>query len=112
MPRSFAWVIAGVVALAIAFALGGMRNGPSFHVGRADVTAAGGGSITTDDWTYGLPSDVAWTGRDGRWRDHGQPDCLPPGAIVNDLRFAAVEVNVEGTTWRQVLFVDCRSVPS
>jgi hypothetical protein len=78
--------------------------------GRADSTGNGGGSITTDGWTYGFSSDVPWTDANNSWHDGGTPDCLPPLSSVDEVRFAWIEVSVEGASWRPVIWIDCRSV--
>jgi predicted small lipoprotein YifL len=80
---------------------------PEIQTGRADAgeTAI---SISTDDWTYGVPSDgVTWIDKDGSLHDTGRPDCLAPG-VSRQIRFAAVQVTVQGSTWRPVIWVSCR----
>ena len=88
---------------------GGGAVSPDIQTGRADVNAAGnGGSITTNDWTYGLPTEgVNWVDRQGTLRDAGLPECLAPGTST-DVRFGAVEVRVEGVTWRAVVWISCQ----
>ena len=73
------------------------------------MTAAGdGGSITTSTWTYSLPTEgVNWTDREGTIHDAGRPDCLALGTST-DVRFAAVQVTVEGSTWRPVVWISCQ----
>ena len=74
--------------------------------GRAGA-AEGAISIETDDWTYGVPLDgVSWTDETGTWHDGGRPACLAPG-VTRKVRFAAVKVTVEGTTWRPVVWISC-----
>lgn len=104
------WAAVIVVALAVGFFIGTWRAGATIQTGRADSTGNGGGSITTDGWTYGFSSDVAWIDSGNRWHEGGLPDCLPPLSSVEGIRFAAVEVTVEGSTWRPVVWIDCRSV--
>jgi len=99
------------VALAVGFLLGTGRSGATIETGRADSTGGGGGSISTDGWTYGLSSDISWTDVHGSIHGGGLPDCLPPLSSVEGVRFAWVEVSVEGAGWRQVVWIDCRSVP-
>jgi hypothetical protein len=103
-------VAIAVVALAIGFFAGTWRQGPIIDTGRADSTADGGGSISTDGWTYAFPADVTWVDASNVWHEDGPPDCLPPGSSVDDVRFAAAEVSVEGSNWRPVVWIDCRSV--
>ena len=100
-----------IVALAIGFAVGTWRGGATIETGRADSRGqGGGGSISTDGWTYAFGADVEWLGLDNSWHDRGIPDCLPPGSSVPDVRFAWTEVTVEGLTWRPVVWIDCTSV--
>lgn len=98
------------VAVALGFLIGTWRSGVTIETGRADSKGDGGGSIITDGWTYGFSSDVAWTDNSNSWHDGGLPDCLPPLSSVEGLRFAWVEAKVEGTTFRPVVWIDCRSV--
>ena len=37
----------------------------------------------------------------------GTPDCLSADRSTM-VRFASVEVSIEGTTWRPVVWIDCR----
>lgn len=104
---------AGLLSLCIAVA--GLAAGcqgvasPAIQTGRADVNAAGdGGSITTPDWTYSLPTDgIVWIDRAGGRHDAGRPDCLPPGAST-EVRFAAIETRVADTMWRPVVWLSCQ----
>ena len=77
---------------------------------RGEAHAAEGAiSIETADWTYAVPLDgVSWVAEDDVWHDSGRPDCLQPSDQVTTVTFAAVEVTVEGTTWRPVIWVHCR----
>ena len=80
---------------------------PQVQTGRADA-APGAISIETDDWTYSVPLDgVTWIDEAGSSHDSGRPDCLAPGAS-RQIRFAAVETTIEGTTWRPVVWVSCQ----
>ena len=74
--------------------------------GTAD-SAEGAILVEADSHTYDIPLDVNWTGVDGVWHSGDRPECLPPDVQV-PIRFAWVEVTVENSTWRQVLWVDCR----
>jgi hypothetical protein len=98
------------VAVALGFLIGTWRSGVTIETGRADSTANGGGSISTDGWTYGFSSDTAWTDASNSWHDSGLPDCLPPLSSVEGVRFAWVQATVEGVSWRPVIWIDCRSV--
>ena len=98
-----------VVAVAAGYYLGS-RQTVRLSTGRADVAADGSGSISADDWTYGYGPGIEWTDALGTWHESGQPDCLPPGASVEDVRFAWTEASIEGFGWRPVVWIDCQSV--
>ena len=104
-------IVVGVclVAAGILTGCGGAAVSPDIQTGRADVNAAGdGGSISTSAWTYGLPTEgVTWIDRQGIEHDGGRPECLAPGTST-DVRFAAVEVRVGGSTWRPVVWISCQ----
>ena len=106
----FRVVILAAVLLAVGFGVGTWRAGTRMETGRADSKAHGGGSIITEGWTYGFGPDVMWIDTGNSWHDNGTPDCLPPLSSVEGVRFAWVEVTVEGSTWRPVVWIDCRSV--
>ena len=102
--------ILGVAAAAFVagFLVATWLDAPITDTGRADTMEGGGGSIETDDWTYGFSADVAWVDERGTWNHGSHPACLRHHESVN-VRFAAAEVNVEGTTWRPVVWIDCRT---
>ncbi len=80
----------------------------SIHTGIASA-AEGAISIEADGWTYAVPLDgVTWIDAAGSTHDGGRPDCLAADVPAHPVRFAAVEVSVEGRTWRPVVWVDCR----
>ena len=109
--RQLPWVAAVAVAVVVGFLVGTWRAGATIQTGRADSMGGGGGSIVTTGWTYGFSSDVAWTDASGSWHDGGTPACLPPLSSRDGVRFASVDVTVDGATWRPVVWIDCRSVP-
>jgi hypothetical protein len=102
-------ISACLVAAVILGGCAGSAVSPVIQTGRADVNAAGdGGSITTSDWTYSLPaSGFNWVDRQGSLHDGGRPECLAPGTS-SEVRFAAVDVHVEGATWRAVVWISCQ----
>lgn len=104
------WAAVIVVALVLGFLIGSWRSGVHIETGRADSTGEGGGSISTDGWTYGFGADVAWTDAFNTRHEGDIPDCLPPLSSVEGVRFAWVEATVEGVTYRPVVWIDCRSV--
>lgn len=100
-----------VLALAAGFLIGTRQAGVHTDTGRADSTAHGGGTIFTDDWAYGFAADVPWTDAANTRHEGDTPACLPPLSSVDGIRFAYVEVTVEGATFRPVVWVDCRGIP-
>jgi hypothetical protein len=104
-------VVAGVflIVLAILSSCGLATVSPNIQTGRADVNQAGdGGSITTSDWTYGLPTTgMTWVDSNGSVHDGGRPECLAPGTSTQ-VRFAAVDVQIEGSTYRSVVWLSCQ----
>jgi hypothetical protein len=95
--------------VASACAAGEADPGPAVIL-RGEVHSAEGAiSIETGEWTYGVPFDgVRWVDSDNVWHDEGRPECLPPIDPPATVTFAAVEVTIEGSTWRSVVWVDCR----
>lgn len=74
--------------------------------GRADG-ASDGLTIETADWSYGGGFGFRWVDATGSIHDGGRPDCVPEGGS-RMVRFAATEVTVEGSTWRPIVWLDCR----
>ena len=109
MRRGVVLAAATLVATGLIGGCGGAAVSPAVQTGRADVNAAGdGGSISTSDWTYSLPTEgVMWVDRQGTRHDNGLPECLAAGTST-DVKFAAVEVQVGGTTWRPVVWISCQ----
>lgn len=103
----FVLIVAGSALLA-GFVIGRAQPDVTIRTGAA-YAAEGAISIQSDDWTYGVPDDVAWIGADNAWRESGRPECLAPStAIIEDVRFASVDATIEGVAWRPVIWVDCR----
>ncbi len=99
-------VFAGLGLALLIIGCGGSSE-PMLLTGRADA-AENAISISTDGWTYSVPLDgVAWEDEAGRRHEGGRPACLEPGAS-RQIDFAAVEVTVEDSTWRPVVWVSCR----
>lgn len=68
----------------------------------------GDGTIDSDEWSYSVPLDVAWTGG-GAFHERGRPDCLQPsGREASEVvRLTWVEARADGKTWREVVSVGC-----
>jgi hypothetical protein len=100
--------LAGATLCATAFAVEDVLRPDRWEFTAEALSAEGAIGVTHDGRSYGVPTDVRW--RDARGREYldGRPDCLPPvGTTVPAARFTAVEVEVNGTTTRQVVFVEC-----
>jgi hypothetical protein len=53
---------------------------------------------------------VSWVDASNVWHQGDEPpECLVAARSVEGVRFAAVEVSIEGSTWRPVVWIDCRS---
>ena len=100
------WVASLVIAVGIG-AVAGRATAVTTHQA-VPMSAEGAVSIEADGWTYGVPMDVAWVGADGSFHDGGRPDCLPPGGTDQAVRFASVDLSVQGVGWRPVVWVSCR----
>ena len=107
--RIFLAVIVLVAALGAAFLLGGRLHPVSIQTGTAHSAS---GAISIEDangWFYSVPLDgVMWTDSKNALHDGERPDCLPPTGTTNPVKFAWVDVTVETSSWRSVVWVDCR----
>lgn len=86
----------------------GANKSPSWNDGTATVfdnfaTVESGGS------SYDITPKVAWIDSAGTHQRSSWPGCLDvlPGTETT-VRFASVDVRIEGASWRQVVMVDCR----
>ena len=96
-----------VGAIVLAYFIGTLRPSVQMHTGTG-YSAEGAISVEADGWTYAIPrDDMLWMDKLGTLHTSGRPECLPIGAEVT-VKFGAVEVTVQGSTWRQVVWVDCR----
>lgn len=105
--RGVAGAILLIALLAAAFYLGSTRPTLAMHTA-VPSSAQGAISIEADGWTYSVPLDgVEWIDVGG-WHESGRPSCLPPEGTTRAVTFASVQVSAEGSTWRPVVWVDCR----
>jgi len=68
-------------------------------------------TVTVAGWAYAIEGDsVIWVDQQGMTHDGGWPACLgAPGRTV-PVTFGEVPVTApDGQTWRQVVWVDCRT---
>jgi hypothetical protein len=112
--RAVVVIIAADLIAFLAF-LAGEHHQPQATVtsGIADVGADHSGSIVVADssWVYGLSGVGNWVDKQGQAHEGGWPACLsiPPGKTV-PVKFGWVPVTgPDGSSWRQVVWVDCRS---
>jgi hypothetical protein len=98
------------ITLAVGFLIGTWRSGVHIETGEAHSKGDGGGTIFTDGWAYGFSDDIAWIDTNNSYHEGGLPDCLPPLSILDGVRFAWIEVSIEGSGLRPVVWIDCRSV--
>ena len=97
-----------VGAMAAAFLVGTSRPGVSIHTA-VPYSAEGAISVEADGWTYGVPLDgVRWIDSTNTWHDSDRPECMPAAGTTQPVTFGAVQVTVQGLTWRPVVWVDCR----
>ena len=108
MRRPLAGVIAAGLMLAGCAAGTDRANSSNvtFHTG-IPWSADDQISVEADGWTYSIPLDVTWIDAQGTWHQGERPACLPPDGASGPVRFASIDVTVEGNSWRQVVFVAC-----
>ena len=101
-------IVVLAVAVAVGLALGTTHPAVTIHTA-VPSSAEGAISIEADGWTYSVPLDgVMWWDSTNSRHDSGRPTCLPPTGATRPVTFGSVEVTVNGTTWRPVVWVDCR----
>lgn len=104
-----ALIVTAVVCLAVGFQVGRGESEVQWREGAAYV-GEGQASIRVEDWGYGITDSVAWIDGKDEQHDSGWPTCLdvPAGTTIDSVRFATVDVDADGTGWREVVLVDCR----
>lgn len=105
-------VIAFVVLCLIAAGtfLAGERQGDRMTVltGIA-YTGLNEATVTVAGWSYGISGDVTWVDSQGTEHFGGWPSCLRSVGRRVPITFGAVPVAApDGSSWRQVVWVDCR----
>lgn len=112
VPRSVWWAglaLAAAVLVTIGYGIGHNGAETEWRYGPAYV-GDHQASITVGDWDYGFSESVAWIDAAGSHHGDGWPTCLdvPAGTLVEGVRFATVDVEVDDVGWRQIVLVDCR----
>lgn len=115
LPRATLWTGLAVVAgllLVLGYAVGDAGSGTHWREGTAHV-GQHQASIVVDDWEYGISDSVTWIDRGGSHHEEGWPRCLDvaAGTSVESVRFAWVDVEADGASWREVVLVDCQEDP-
>lgn len=108
MRRRATVALVGVAAAVIGCSMSAPDEGPSANV--TILTGLGDAAVDSiiveaGGWTYAVPTQVRWVDAAGTWHD-GRPACLEAG-MVSQIRFATVEVTIDGATWRPVVWVAC-----
>ena len=113
-PKATRVVVAFVVLCLIAVLafLAGDRHGSRTSVltGIAYV-GQNEASVTVGGWSYGIlgTGNLTWIDTQGTAHDSGWPSCLRGIGRRVPITFGAVPVTApDGSSWRQVVWVDCR----
>ena len=105
-------VLVAALLTGLGYVLGLQHEQPEWHEGEAYVMPERA-SLRTPDWDYAVSEGVMWFDERGALHDSEWPSCLeaPPQTHTTPekVRFAAVDVEVDGLGWREVLMVDCSS---
>jgi hypothetical protein len=109
--RAAAAITAAALIAVLAFLAGEHhQRGQTVLTGVAGVGYAQQATVTVAGWTYAIEgTDNTWIDRQGMLHNGGWPACLnTPGRHV-PITFAEVPVTApDGSTTRQVLWIDCR----
>jgi len=66
-------------------------------------------TVTVAGWSYGISGNVTWVDSQGTEHVGGWPSCLRSVGRRVPVTFGAVPVTApDGSSWRQVVWVDCR----
>lgn len=67
-------------------------------------------SVPAGGWVYGIPGVQEWVDQQGTTHVGGWPACLGGAGRTVPITFGWVPVTApDGASWRQVVWVDCRS---
>jgi hypothetical protein len=67
-------------------------------------------TVTVAGWSYGISGNVPWFDSQGTEHIGGWPSCLRGVGRRVPITFGAVPVTApDGSSWRQVVWVDCRT---
>jgi len=97
-----------IAVVLIAYYLGTLHPNVAEHTS-VPASAEGAITATTDDWSYSIPLDgVVWIDSSGSYHDGERPACLPASGTDVPVKFGSVDVSYQGSSWRAVVWVDCR----
>jgi hypothetical protein len=108
-------VIAAVLAAAcliafLAFVAGEHQQRPATVLSGIATVGDHEATVTVAGWSYGIEGNIVWVDQEGTTHEGGWPACLGGPARNVPVTFGEVPVTTpDGTTWRQVVWVDCRS---
>jgi len=78
-----------------------------FYVGAQQATG------DVDGWVYGIVDSVSWVDPEGSFHQSGWPTCLDTVGTTVRATFGEVPATgPQGSSWRQVVWVDCRGAIS
>lgn len=113
------WIRIALSAVAIATAtLGGFL---AYHAGELHArqitvlsgnayVGAGQAAVRVAGWTYSVSDGVTWIDGSGSLHETGWPGCLSTQGTTVPIKFGEIQVTApNGDSWRQVVWVDCRS---
>jgi hypothetical protein len=97
-----------IALVIVAYYLGTLRPTIAVHMA-VPSSAEGAITVTADGWSYSIPLDgVEWIDASGSLHDGERPDCLPASGTDVPVTFGSVDVSYQGSSWRAVVWVDCR----
>jgi hypothetical protein len=96
---------------ALAFLVSERRHSNTTVLRGVAYTGLNEATITVDGWSYGIlgTGNLTWIDGHGTQHDSGWPACLRGAGRHVPITFGTVPVNTpDGSSWRQVVWVDCR----
>lgn len=110
MRTSTWWVVLALLAaLVVGYVAGAHRTAVTNVATGSAVVGESSATITSDGYAYALPGPVPWIDSSGARHDTGWPTCLPASSTVTTTFGWTLVTYPDGTSGRQVAYVDCRS---
>jgi hypothetical protein len=108
MRVAAAFVVLGLIAVG-AFLAGEQHGSRTTVLTGVAYTGGSEATVTVAGWSYGISGDVTWFDSQGTQHLGSWPSCLRGAGRRVPITFGAVPVTApDGTSWRQVVWVDCR----